>query len=57
MDYLTLAAVVILTPWLGFFMWSIVKAINRRIQPLIPQGRIRRALNTRLYKAIGEPRD
>ena len=56
MDFLTLALVVLVTPFVSFLLWTGVHWLNRKIQPLIPDGPLKRKLNTQLYKAVGEPR-
>jgi hypothetical protein len=53
----TFAIVILITPFLSFLLWGFVKVINRQVQRLIPDGALKRKLNTRLYQALGEPKD
>lgn len=48
---------VLLLPVLSYFMWKLVKGINRLFQRLLPDGKWKRRLNTRLYQGLAEPRD
>lgn len=57
MRLLETALVVAVTPLVSFGLWKLVKAVNRRVQRLIPEGRLKRALNTRVYQGLGEVED
>ena len=46
--------VVLITPLLSYFLWKLTKWINRGVQWLLPEGKLKRGLNTYMYQGLGE---